>query len=52
MYIEYGEKEIEYLKSKDKRLAEVIDRVGHVYREVEGDCYRGCASHCGPADFG
>lgn len=29
----YGEKETEYLKKKDKKLAEVIDRVGHVYRK-------------------
>ena len=30
----YGEKETEYLKKKDKKLAEVIDRVGHVYRKT------------------
>lgn len=30
MYFEYGEKEIEYLKSKDKRLGEVIDKIGQV----------------------
>ena len=39
MYFEYGEKEIEYLKSKDKRLAEIIDRVGHVYRETRPDLF-------------
>ena len=26
-YFEYGDKEINYLKSKDKKLAEVIDRI-------------------------
>ena len=31
MYFQYGEKEIEYLKSKDKKLAEVIDKLGHLY---------------------
>ena len=45
MYIEYGEREIEYLKSKDKRLAEVIDRVGHVYREVEGNLFTAVVHH-------
>lgn len=34
MYFQYGEKEIEYLKSKDKKLAEVIDKLGHLYRPV------------------
>jgi hypothetical protein len=28
MYFQYGDKEIEYLKSKDKKLAEVIDNEG------------------------
>ena len=36
-YFEYGETEVEYLKSRDKKLAEAIDAVGHVYREMEGD---------------
>lgn len=31
-YFEYGDKEINYLKSKDKKLAEVIERIGHVNR--------------------
>lgn len=39
MYFEYGEKEIEYLKAKDKRLGEVIDRVGHIEREVDPDLF-------------
>lgn len=39
MYFEYGEKEIEYLKLKDKRLAEIIDRLGHVYREIRPDLF-------------
>ena len=36
-YFEYGDEEVAYLKSRDKRLAEAIDAVGHVYREMEGD---------------
>ena len=36
-YFEYGDEEIAYLKSSDKKLAAAIDAVGHVYREMEGD---------------
>ena len=39
MYFQYGEKEIKYLKSKDKKLAEVIDRLGHLYRPVNHDLF-------------
>ena len=39
MYFQYGEKEIEYLKSKDKKLAEVIDKLGHLYRPVNHDLF-------------
>ena len=36
-YFEYGKKEIEYLKKKDKRLAVAIERIGKVEREVMPD---------------
>ncbi|MDO5116959.1 MAG: DNA-3-methyladenine glycosylase 2 family protein [Eggerthellaceae bacterium] len=36
-YFEYGDEEIKYLKSRDKKLAAAIEAVGHVYREMEGD---------------
>lgn len=36
---EYGEKEINYLKKKDKRLAEAIDRIGRIEREVMPDLF-------------
>ena len=39
MVFEYGEKETEYLKSKDKRLAEVIDRIGHIDRGTDPDLF-------------
>lgn len=39
MYFEYGEKEIAYLRAKDKKLAEVIDKLGHIYREVDTDLF-------------
>ena len=39
MYFEYGDKETEYLKRKDKRLGEAIEKIGHIYREVDGDVF-------------
>lgn len=39
MYFKYGEKEIEYLKSKDKKLARVIDQIGHPNRVVNHDIF-------------
>lgn len=39
MYFKYGEKEIEYLKSKDKKLAEIIDKIGHLNRPVNHDLF-------------
>jgi len=39
MYFEYSEKEIEHLRRKDKRLGEAIDRIGHIYREVDSDIF-------------
>lgn len=45
MYFEYGEKEIEYLKSKDARLADVIDKVGHIDRPVDTDLFSSVVHH-------
>ncbi len=45
MYFEYGDKEIEYLKSKDKILARVIDDLGHVYRKVDSNLFEGVIHH-------
>lgn len=39
MYFQYGTKEIEYLKSKDKRFAEVIDKIGHPNRPVNHNLF-------------
>lgn len=36
---QYGEKETEYLKSKDKKLAAVIDQIGHIERSCYGDLF-------------
>ena len=39
MFFEYGEKEITYIKQKDKRLAEIIDKIGMIEREVDTDLF-------------
>ncbi len=39
MYVEYGKAEIDYLKSKDKRLGEAIDKIGEIKREAYGDLF-------------
>ena len=39
MYFEYGDKEIEYLKRRDKRLGDAIDIIGHINRDVDGDLF-------------
>lgn len=38
-FFPYGEQEIAYLKSRDKRLGEVIDKVGMVKRRVIPDLF-------------
>lgn len=45
LYFQYGSAEVEYLKSKDKRLGEVIDQVGHVDREVDADLFSSVVHH-------
>lgn len=45
MYFEYGEKELNYLKSKDRKLAEVIDIVGHLDRQVDEDLFSAVIHH-------
>lgn len=45
MYFEYGTKETDYLKSKDIRLGEVIDRIGHIDRAVDTDLFSAVIHH-------
>lgn len=45
MYFEYGEKEISYLRQKDARLREVIDRIGHIYRETDSELFSSVIHH-------
>lgn len=41
---EYGQKEIEYLKRKDKKLAEAIERIGIIEREITPDPFTALVS--------
>lgn len=45
MYFEYGEKEIAYLKSKDKKLAAAIERIGHIERKTDDDLFSSVIHH-------
>lgn len=45
MYFRYGKTETDYLKAKDKRLGEVIERVGHIYRAVDPDLFSSVVHH-------
>lgn len=45
MFFQYGEKEISYLKQKDKRLSEVIDKIGPVKRHVDTDLFSAVVHH-------
>lgn len=39
MYFEYGAKEIDYIRSKDAKMGEYIDRMGHLYKSVDSDLF-------------
>lgn len=39
MFFEYGEQEIEYLKKKDPKLCEAIEKIGKIEREVHTDLF-------------
>ncbi len=41
----YGEKELEYLKKKDKRLAQVIDALGPLERNTNSDLFASVVHH-------
>ncbi len=45
MYFIYGSKEVEYLKSKDKALGELIDQIGHIERETDTDLFSSVVHH-------
>lgn len=45
MYFSYGEAELAYLRKKDKRLCEVINRVGMIERRVDTDLFASVVHH-------
>jgi len=45
LYFEYGDKEIEFLKKRDKKLGEAIERIGHIYRPVDTDLFSSVIHH-------
>lgn len=45
MYFEYGENEITYLQSKDRKLSEVIEQIGMIEREVDTDLFSSVVHH-------
>ena len=45
MYFAYGEQALSYLRKKDKRLCEVIDRIGHIDRTVDPDLFSSVLHH-------
>lgn len=44
-YFPYGDEEVAYLKARDKKLAPVIDQIGHVYRAMDGDLFGSVMHH-------
>ena len=44
-YFPYGEKELAYLRKKDKKLSAVIDRMGHIERAVDDDLFSAVVHH-------
>ena len=45
LYFKYGEKEISYLKNKDKKLVEVIEKVGLIERETDPELFSALVHH-------
>lgn len=41
----YGEDAINYLKSRDKTLGEVIDLIGHIHRPIDSDLFSSVVHH-------
>ncbi|MDO5649133.1 MAG: hypothetical protein Q4G11_00890 [Gallicola sp.] len=45
MFFDYGEKELDYLKAKDKRLGDLIDQVGYLEIPVDKDVFSSVVRH-------
>ena len=44
MYFPYGGTETDYLRERDPRLGAVIDRLGHIDRELDPDLFTAVTS--------
>jgi DNA-3-methyladenine glycosylase II len=45
LFFQYGETEIDYLKSRDKKLGDAIDRIGYIKRTVDTDLFSSIIHH-------
>ena len=45
LYFQYGDKETEYLKKKDKVFGEIIEKIGHIEREMDNDLFSSVIHH-------
>ena len=45
MYFRYSSLETDYLKSKDRILAKIIDKIGHIEREIDTDLFSSVIHH-------
>lgn len=45
MFFQYGDKEINYLKRKDKKLAWAIEQIGHIERGLDVDLFASVVRH-------
>ena len=45
MYFTYGEDALSYLRGRDPRLGDVIDRIGHIDRPVDTDLFSSVVHH-------
>lgn len=45
MYFDYNEKEIEYLKNKCDKIADVIDKIGIIKRTIDSDLFSAVIHH-------
>ena len=45
MYFDYDNREIEFLKGRDKLLGAAIDQIGHIHRAVDNDMFSSIVHH-------
>lgn len=45
MFFVYGEKELSYLRAKDQRLGNAIDKIGYIERAVDSDLFSSVVHH-------